>query len=281
MDNERGHGRKLLVALNEFLGVLFFMYIVVVGGTTGSDTWGISGPLALFVMINIFGGISGGHFNPCVSLGVYVREAQWGKNLAFLFMYILAQISGAICGMLLATLATQIKVGDENQVPLSTPLLLPTKFTADMDAFRDKPTELEKNEIWEVTYMEILPAFVFVLFILFVTGKKTQVPDLGTFGIFGICLNLWAICNVDWYTACSVNPALAIGGSIFQYWHWSYQNRDLLLFYLPWYVIGASIGGICAGIFYHWLASNFPDKDEDEKVHQEPSNNYNSDAINH
>ena len=271
MDNERGHGRKFLVALNEFLGVTFFMYIVVVGGVTGSDTWGISGPLALFVMINIFGGISGGHFNPCVSLGVYVREAQWGKNLAFLFMYILAQICGAICGMLLATLAVQMKVNGENIVPLNGPLLLPSKFTVDMAGFKDGSADIEKNEIWEVTYMEILPAFVFVLFILFVTGKKTGVPDMGTFGPFGICLNLWAICNVDWYTACSVNPALAIGGSIFQYWHWSYQNRDLMLFYLPWYVIGASLGGICAGIFYHWLSSNFPDKNEHEKVHQSPS----------
>ena len=279
MDSERGHGRKLLVALNEFLGVLFFMYIVVVGGVTGSDTWGISGPLALFVMINIFGGISGGHFNPCVSLGVYVREAEWGKNLAFLFMYILAQICGAICGMLLATLAVQMKVNGENVVPLEKPLLLPTKFDI---AKLKAGDEMEKNEIWEVTYMEILPAFVFVLFILFVTGKKTQVPDLGTFGIFGICLNLWALCNVDWYTACSVNPALAIGGSIFQYWHWSYGNRELLLFYLPWYVIGACLGGIFAGLFYHWLASNFPDKDEHEKVHQAADNNsYGSGAINH
>ena len=128
--------------------------------------------------------------------------------------------------------------------------------------------------------MEILPTFVFVLFILYVTGKKTAAPDLGTFGVFGICLNLWAITNVDWYTSCSVNPALAIGASIFQYWHWDFQNRDLMLFYLPWYVIGAAAGGCLAGGFYLWLASNFPDKDEHEKVHQSPGQSYNS-GINH
>ena len=128
MDNERGHNRKFLVAFNEFLGVTFFMYIVVVGGVTGSDIWGISGPLALFVMINIFGGISGGHFNPCVTLGVYVREAEWGKNLVFMLMYIIAQISGAIVGMMLATLAVSMKVNGESKVILAAPLLLPSKF---------------------------------------------------------------------------------------------------------------------------------------------------------
>ena len=267
MDSERGHGRKMLVAFNEFLGVTFFMYIVVVGGVTGSDIWGISGPLALFVMINIFGGISGGHFNPCVTLAIYVREAKFAENLVFCLMYIIAQISGALVGMMLATLAVQMKVNGEMKVPLQAPLLLPSKFTADpnnpnqLDEFKNGTLVIEKDEIFEVTYMEVLPAFVFTLFILFVTGKKTQVPDLGTFGIFGICLNLWALTNVDWYTSCSVNPALAIGGSVFQYWHWDFQNRDLLLFYLPWYVIGASLGGILSGIFYHWLESNFPDKD--------------------
>jgi len=108
MDNERGHSRKFLVAANEFMGQVFFMYIVLVGSVTGSDAWGISGPLALFVMINIFGGISGGHFNPCVTLGVYVREAEWGRNLPFMLMYLMAQFSGAIVGMFLGTLALRM-----------------------------------------------------------------------------------------------------------------------------------------------------------------------------
>jgi len=41
-----------------------------------------------------------------------------------------------------------------------------------------------------------------------------------------------------------------------------------MLFYLPWYIIGASAGGILAGLFYHWLSGLFPDKHEEEKVSQ-------------
>ena len=86
MDNKRGHSRKGLVCLNEFLGQIFFMYIVLVSGGTVSDIWGIAGPLALFAVINIFGGISGGHFNPAVTAGFYVREAKWAENFVFMIM---------------------------------------------------------------------------------------------------------------------------------------------------------------------------------------------------
>jgi len=42
-----------------------------------------------------------------------------------------------------------------------------------LDAFKCGVADEPKNEIWETCYMEIMGAFVFVLFILFVTGKKT------------------------------------------------------------------------------------------------------------
>jgi len=115
--------------------------------------------------------------------------------------------------------------------------------------------------------MEILGTFMFVLFILFVTGKKTQVPDLVVWGIPGICLNLWALCNVVNYTAPSFNPALAVGQSIFAYMWWRdpingdyLENRNEAMTYLPYYFIGAAAGGIMAGLFYHFLAGFFPDK---------------------
>ena len=135
-----------------------------------------------------------------------------------------------------------------------------------LDAFKCDLLPIDKNEVWEVTYMNMMGAFMFTLFILFVTGKKTSVPDLGSWGIVGICLNLWALCNVDWYTAPSFNPALAVGGSIFQYWQWDYANKDLMLFYMPWYMIGSCLGGVLSGMFYHYLASLFPDRDQEENI---------------
>ena len=83
METAKGSERKLLVCFNEFMGQIFFMYIVLVGAVTGSNTYGISPALALFVVINIFGGISGGHFNPVVTLAVYTREQKYAENLVF------------------------------------------------------------------------------------------------------------------------------------------------------------------------------------------------------
>ena len=147
-----------------------------------------------------------------------------------------------------------------------------------LDAFRCGLTDIEKNEVWETTYMNIMGAFVFVLFILFVTGKKTAVPDLTKWGLPGICLNLWALCKVTWYSPGSMNPALAVGCSIFQYWQWEGENKDLMLFYMPWYMIGSAVGGILAGLFYILiLEPQFPDQEEEETLGKGGSNSINHD----
>ena len=132
METPTGHDRKALVCVYEFLGEIFFMYIAIVSGGTGSDSWGIAGPLALFAVINIFGGVSGGHFNPAVTLGVYVREAKWAQNFLFAIMIIASQIAGAIVGMLLASLSLRLPQDGKYTVPDSeVPLLLPSTITAD------------------------------------------------------------------------------------------------------------------------------------------------------
>ena len=109
METPRGHDRMMLVCVYEFIGQILFMYIALVSGASGSDAWGIAGPLALFVVINIFGGVSGGHFNPAVTLGVYVREAKWGKNFIFMLMILVSQICGALIGMLIGTQVLKVQ----------------------------------------------------------------------------------------------------------------------------------------------------------------------------
>lgn len=190
METAKGHDRKLLVCLYEFLGQAFFMYLVIVSAVTGSDHWGITGPLALFVMVNIFGGVSGGHFNPAVTLGVYVREAKYTENLMFMLMIWASQCAGALLGMLFSVASVRIPVNGEWTVLMKAPLLMPSTTAASV-IVGDTSPKLES--VWETIFMEIWGTFVFVLFILFVTGKKTSVPDLGTWGVPAICLNLWAL----------------------------------------------------------------------------------------
>ena len=126
METPKGHDRKLMVCLYEGLGTMFFTYLVIVSAVTRSDVWGVTGPLALFVVINIFGGVSGGHMNPAVTLGIYVREAKFAHNMIFMLLTIASQCAGAVLGMLWAALATRVPVNGEYTVLIQSPLLVPS-----------------------------------------------------------------------------------------------------------------------------------------------------------
>ena len=98
--------------------------------------------------------------------------------------------------------------------------------------------------------MEAWGTFIFILFILFVTGKNTKPQDLRSWGVAAICLLLWALIQVDSYTSASFNPAMALGQTVFQTWWWPTDASGALMFYLPFYVLGAFVGGSLAACFY-------------------------------
>ena len=79
--------KKLLA---EFLGTLFFLYVILATG----DAVAIG--LALMSVIFILGKYSGGHFNPAVS----VMMAAAGKiSMKDLAPYIIAQIAGGLAAL--------------------------------------------------------------------------------------------------------------------------------------------------------------------------------------
>lgn len=97
--------RRRLVA--EWLGTAFLLTTVVGSGIMAERLSGGNVGVALLAnaiatggglvaLILTFGGISGAHFNPAVSLAALLRRELAGKDAAF---YILAQIIGAFCGV--------------------------------------------------------------------------------------------------------------------------------------------------------------------------------------
>ena len=260
METPRGHDRKFLVCFYEFLGQIFFMYAVLVAGGSGSDTWGIAGPLALFAVASIFGAVSGGHFNPAVTLGVYVREKRYAENFLFMIMIIASQIGGALVGMMLAYMVLRVqKDGDYTVLPGNVPLLVPSEFITP-DAKGVKPIDsgsVSLDENFTTAYMEVICTFIFVLTILHLTGKHTSGSDTGAWTLPVICLVLWALCSVDNFTGASFNPALAIGSTVFQTWWYPNDPSNILSHYLPMYVGGAALGGILSGMFYNSYSKLF------------------------
>ncbi|MEM7505149.1 MAG: MIP/aquaporin family protein [Pseudomonadota bacterium] len=96
----------------EFLGTLFLLTTIVGSGIMGDALSSGAVGLALlphaiaigcmlFVLITLFGPVSGAHFNPAVTLVFALRgDLAAAKAIGF----ICAQIAGAICGTLLAHL---------------------------------------------------------------------------------------------------------------------------------------------------------------------------------
>lgn len=76
--------------LVEFLGTVFFLYVIIATG----DALAIGAALAVVILLG--GSISGGHFNPAVS----IMMAAAGKlPKADLLPYIIAQVLGGIVAL--------------------------------------------------------------------------------------------------------------------------------------------------------------------------------------
>lgn len=73
--------------LVEFVGTFFFLYVIIVTG----NAFAIGAALAVAVMIG--GPISGGHFNPAVSVMMSVAGKLPTKDV---LPYIIAQIAGGL-----------------------------------------------------------------------------------------------------------------------------------------------------------------------------------------
>src|ERR1700704_408422 len=92
---------KLRPALAELVGTFAFFFIGAGSIVTDSYTHGAVGligialahGLALAVLVSALGAISGGHFNPAVSFGLWVAKKV---STPTLILYILAQLIGGV-----------------------------------------------------------------------------------------------------------------------------------------------------------------------------------------
>ncbi|XP_076008208.1 aquaporin-8-like [Genypterus blacodes] len=88
--------------LAELFGTMLFVFVAclcVIDNTDGVTQPAVAQGLGLTALIFLLGNISGGHFNPAVSLSVYLSGQI---ELLLLLLYILAQVAGAMIGAALA-----------------------------------------------------------------------------------------------------------------------------------------------------------------------------------
>jgi len=247
MEVPRGNERKPLVAAYEMLGCAIFIYMILV--STGEE---LVVPLALFICILIFGGITGGHFNPAVTLGVYVNEGKYKENAMFCILIITSQLIGGLIGMMGAKFTLSANIDGDFKVPAhSVPVLAPKDPTgkADHDMGDDGFTE-----DWQVFFTQVMCTFIFVSTVLMVKGKFTTPSNDGALLGLAVVLVLFGLIKVANHAAASFNPTITLALTLFQ--NMCLDNTGgYLTHYFYAYFTGPMVGGIVAGAFHRLHAS--------------------------
>jgi MIP family channel proteins len=213
----------------EFLGVFALTFFGAgsicadqyLHGTGGIGLFAIAAAhgLAIAIMVSALGHISGGHFNPAVTIGFWVTRRL---NTADVLFYWIAQVAGAIAAAFL--LKALIPEDAWRAVALGTPELA-----------RDFPR-------LSAMALEAVASFFLVLMVF-----ATAVDERGTFkSIAGFAIGLsitLGILVIGPFTGAALNPARAFGPALAAS-HWVNQGV---------YWVGPLAGGFLAGLLYDSL----------------------------
>lgn len=240
---DRGHTRKYVA---ELIGTFLLVFIgtsavVAFGGpfSNGVATVGYVGialafGLTLVVLAYTLGPVSGGHFNPAVTIGLVAARRHPVRDLV---PYIASQIVGAVLasGLLYLiasgkpgwTIASGLGQNSFGTLAVASALAAETVFT-----------------------------FVLVFVVLSVTEKSYPYTAFGGLAI-GVALLAIHLADIGWSSS-SVNPARAIGPAVFV--------GGTALSQLWVFIVAPIVGGlIAAGVYVGLrLVHEAPDTDEEE-----------------
>lgn len=209
-----------------FFGCGSVTYASTAGATFTVTTVGLTFGLAIVVMVYAFGRVSGGHFNPAVSVGAALSGRIAWRQVG---PYVLAQLVGAVVGALLLFLLMQ---GFET-------------FDAEGSMGQNSFGDAGSGYTWWAAFLlEMLITFVFVTVILAVTDTRNEHPALAplTIGLTLAAIHFVAIPA----TGTSANPARSIGPALFA---GPDAIEQLWLFILA-PVLGAAIAGIAYPLLF-------------------------------
>jgi aquaporin TIP len=172
--------------------------------------------LAIAIMVSAMGHISGGHFNPAITLGFLVTR-RIAPSLAVI--YWIAQLGGGVLGALALRATFPEGTNFDPGVPVLTGINAGSGIA-----------------------LEAIMTFLLVWVVF-----ATAVDPGGTFkSIAGLAIGLTITIDIlvgGPLTGAAMNPARALGPElVFNVWD-------------DWwvYIIGPSIGGVAAAVLYEWL----------------------------
>jgi len=231
--------------LTKRLGAEFFGTFWLVFGGCGSAIFAAAFPgfgigfmgvalafgLTVLTMVYAVGGISGGHFNPAVSFGLWAGGRFPGKDLA---PYIIAQVIGAIVA---AAALYYVASGQEG-------------YDSGFASNGYGEHSPGGYNYMSALVIEVLMTFFFLFIILGATDKRAPKGFAGI--AIGLTLTLIHLISIP-ITNTSVNPARSTGPALIE----SFIGfKDGIAFTQLWFFwVMPIIGAILAGVVYKWFES--------------------------
>jgi aquaporin Z len=214
-----GTGRAYVA---EFIGTFALIFMgagaicmdAVTDGEVGLVGIALAHGLAIALSVSALGHISGGHFNPAVTIGLAVAGKHPGRQVV---PYLVVQLAGAVLAALLLWAVVPGRAAA--QVKLGTPLVNP------------------ELSVVHATLVELVLTF-FLLVGVFGTAVDPRGPRLGGFGI-GLVITMDILAGGP-LTGAAMNPARTFGPAL-AYNVWS---GHLV------YWIGPILGAIGAALVY-------------------------------
>lgn len=182
--------------------------------------------LALLTMIYALGHISGGHFNPAVTIGMYTARRTPAADVT---PYILAQVLGAIAGAAVLYIIARGKAG----------FSLADGFASNGYAEHSPGG----YSLIACLVAEIVLSFLFVMIVLGITDRRAPQGFAGL--AIGLALALIHLISIP-VTNTSVNPARSTGPAMFV---GGWAMSQLWLFW-----VAPLIGAVLAGLIYPALS---------------------------
>ncbi len=226
----------------EFIGTLWLVlggcgsavFAAVYANNLGIGFHGVSLAFGLTVLTMAYavGHISGGHFNPAVTFGLWAGKRFPANEI---LPYVGAQVVGAVAGAAIIYLIASGKAGFAIDATKAGAFA-----TNGFDAFSPGGYSMVSALV-----IEIVLTFGFLVIILGSTHKSAPVGFAPI--AIGLGLTLIHLISIP-VTNTSVNPARSTGVAVFV------GGTPLIQLWLFW--VAPIVGAIIAGFFYFWLVGD-------------------------
>lgn len=217
----------------EFLGTFVLVFVgcgaaILDAGNEGIDLLGVAVAfgLAVTVMVYAVGAISGGHFNPAVTIGLAVsRRFPWSDVIAYIVTQVIAATVAALVLLGVASGQKGFSAKDSG-------------FAS--NGFSDHSPA--RYDFWAVLLVEVVLTAIFLYVIIGSTDKRAPAGFAGL--AIGFTLMIIHIVSIP-VSNTSVNPARSTGPAIMQH---DWALGQLWLFW-----VAPIIGAVIAGASYAFI----------------------------